>query len=91
MVTHSCLLFRECQHAELPLFILYPFYRRQGMSTRYRCEGPSRFTGSMQKGEFSIADIGGGEDAMEEKIVKSSQVKSKRAGPKAAPLGRKQT
>jgi len=45
----------------------------------------------MQKGEFSIADIGGGEDAMEEKIVKSSQVKSKRAGPKAAPLGRKQT
>lgn len=34
---------------------------------------------------------GGGEDAMEEKIVKSSQVKSKRAGPKAAPLGRKQT
>ena len=28
---------------------------------------------------------------MEEKIVKSSQVKSKCAGPKAAPLGREQT
>ena len=87
--THSCLLFRRVPTCWETIVYNIPILPSAGHVYTLQMWRPEPFHRINAKRR--IAEIGGGEDAMEEKIVKSSQVKSKCAGPKAAPLGREQT